>query len=109
MIHETKEKSLKFQNNDLIKYFDYDKINRYVTIRKRKNGDRIIPLGMNGSKKIKDIFIDMKIPKDYRDEIPVIQFDDEIAWLVGLKTSNTFKVTSNTKKIIKIEIKREEL
>lgn len=106
---KTKEKSLKFQNNDLIKYFDYDKINRYVTIRKRKNGDRIIPLGMNGSKKIKDIFIDMKIPKDYRDEIPVIQFDDEIAWLVGLKTSNTFKVTSNTKKIIKIEIKREEL
>lgn len=106
---KTKEKSLKFENNDLIKYFDYDKINGYVTIRKRKNGDRITPLGMKGSKKLKDIFIDMKIPKDYRDEIPVIQFDDEIAWVVGLKTSNVFKVTSDTKNIIKIEFKREEL
>ncbi len=64
---------------------------------------------MKGSKKLKDIFIDMKIPKDYRDEIPVIQFDDEIAWVVGLKTSNVFKVTSDTKNIIKIEFKREEL
>ncbi|MDQ0151288.1 tRNA lysidine(34) synthetase TilS [Eubacterium multiforme] len=104
-----KEKNLKFNNNDLIKYFDYDKINEYVTLRKRKNGDRIVPLGMSGSKKLKDIFIDMKIPKDYRDNIPVIQFDDEIAWVVGVKTSNTYKVNKTTKKIMKIIFKREEL
>lgn len=104
-----KEKNLKFNNNDLIKYFDYDKINEYVTLRKRKNGDRIIPLGMKGSKKIKDIFIDMKIPKDYRDNIPVIEFDDEIAWLLGVKTSNTYKVTKQTENIIKVMCKREEL
>lgn len=106
---ENKEKNLKFNNNDLIKYFDYDKINEYVTIRKRKNGDRIIPLGMTGSKKLKDIFINMKVPKDYRDNIPVIQFDDEIAWVLGVKTSNTYKVTNQTKNILKVMCKREEL
>ncbi len=106
---ENKEKNLKFNNNDLIKYFDYDKINEYVTVRKRKNGDRIIPLGMTGSKKLKDIFINMKVPKDYRDNIPVIQFDDEIAWVLGVKTSNTYKVTNQTKNILKVMCKREEL
>lgn len=104
-----KEKNLKFNNNDLIKYFDYDKINEDVIIRKRKNGDKMIPLGMNGSKKIKDIFINMKIPKDYRDNIPIIEFDNEIAWLLGVKTSETFKVTNKTKRIIKIICKREDL
>lgn len=106
---ENKEKNLKFNNNDLIKYFDYDKINEYVTVRKRKNGDRIIPLGMTGSKKLKDIFINMKVPKDYRDNIPVIQFDDEIAWVLGVKTSNTYRVTNQTKNILKVMCKREEL
>ena len=106
---ENKEKNLKFNNNDLIKYFDYDKINEYVTVRRRKNGDRIIPLGMTGSKKLKDIFINMKVPKDYRDKIPVIQFDDEIAWILGVKTSNTYKVTNQTKNILKVMCKREEL
>lgn len=104
-----KEKNLKFNNNDLIKYFDYDKINGYVTVRRRKDGDRIIPLGMTGSKKLKDIFINMKVPKDYRDNIPVIQFDDEIAWVLGVKTSNTYKVTNQTKNILKVMCKREEL
>ena len=104
-----REKNLKFNNNDLIKYFDYDKINEYVTFRKRKNGDRITPLGMNGSKKLKDIFIDMKIPKDYRDNIPIMQIDNEIAWVLGVKTSNTYKVTKTTNKILKIICKREEL
>ena len=64
---------------------------------------------MTGSKKLKDIFINMKVPKDYRDNIPVIQFDDEIAWVLGVKTSNTYKVTNQTKNILKVMCKREEL
>ena len=51
----------------------------------------------------------MKIPKDYRDNIPIIEFDNEIAWLLGVKTSETFKVTNKTKRIIKIICKREDL
>ena len=62
---------------------------------------------MNGSKKLKDIFIDMKVPKEMRDNIPIIQFDNDIAWIVSLKLSDKFKITSNTERILKITVNRE--
>ena len=95
----------KYCNNPLIKHFDFDKINGNIIIRYRKDGDKIIPLGLNGSKKIKDIFIDMKIPKEKRDFIPIIEFGENIAWVVGVKLSDKYKVDMNTKKILKIEFK----
>lgn len=90
-----------FINNNFIKVFDVSNISN-ITIRTRKNGDKIVPLGMRGSKKIKDILIDAKIPKDLRNNIPLILFDEEVAWILGLKTSDKFKVTKNTKKILEI-------
>ena len=101
-------KDIKQENDELIKKFDYDKI-KNVTIRYRKDGDRITPLGMKGSKKLKDIFIDMKIPKEKRDEIPLIQFNDDISWIVGIKMSDKFKITKETKHILKVSVKRKEL
>lgn len=102
------KENVEFSNNILIKYFDYDKIKERLIIRKRLNGDRIIPLGMKGSKKIKDIFIDLKLPIEERNNVPVLCFDNEIAWLVGYKVSESFKVTKDTKKIIKITFARKE-
>ena len=63
---------------------------------------------MKGSKKLKDIFIDLKIPREDRNSIPILCFDDEISWIVGYKTSQLFKVTKDTKKILKITINRKE-
>ena len=97
-------KNIKFADNSFIKYFNYDKINGNIIIRTRKNGDKMTPLGMNGRKKIKDIFIDSKVSVTQRDVVPIIQFDDEVAWLVGLKVSNEYKVTKETKKLLKITV-----
>ncbi|GFP77947.1 tRNA lysidine(34) synthetase TilS [Clostridium fungisolvens] len=95
-------------SSDLIKYFDYDKIKQKIIIRNRKNGDKIKPLGMTGTKKIKDIFIDNKVPNSLRDEIPLVCFDNHISWVVGLKISDLFKVNKNTKNILQIRfIERE--
>ncbi len=102
------KKNIEFSNNVLIKFFDYDKIKEKLIIRERLNGDRIIPLGMKGSKKIKDIFIDLKLPIEERNQVPVLCFDDEIAWLVGYKVSESFKITKDTKRIIKITFARKE-
>ena len=99
---------VEFSKNSLIKLFDYDNIEKEVVIRYRKNGDKIVPLGMNGSKKLKDIFIDLKIPREDRNSIPVLCFDDKISWIVGYKTSQLFKVTKDTKKILKITMDRKE-
>ncbi len=98
------KKGEKFSKDRFIKSFDYDKISS-VDIRFRKNGDKIIPLGMKSAKKLKDIFINNKIPKDERDFIPLVIFNDEISWIVGHNVSETFKVTNKTKKVIKITFK----
>ncbi|MEG1870456.1 MAG: tRNA lysidine(34) synthetase TilS, partial [Peptostreptococcaceae bacterium] len=97
-----KKNNIEFSNNDLIKFFDYDKIEEGIIIRYRKDGDKMVPLGMKGTKKLKDIFINLKVPKEYRDIIPVVCFDEEISWVVGVKVSEQFKVNSNTKQILKI-------
>ena len=94
--------------SNLIKYFDLDKVNNNILLRSRMNGDKIIPLGMKGSKKLKDIFIDMKIPKEERYNIPVLCFDEKIAWIIGVRTSEEYKLTDKSKNILKVVVRRKE-
>lgn len=100
--------NIEFSNNDLIKYFDYDKIEESILIRSRKNGDKIKPLGLKGSKKLKDIFIDLKVPKEERDDIPLVCSGNDILWIVGHKVSEDFKVEKRTKRILEITFVRKE-
>ena len=94
--------------DNCIQCFDFDKINDNILIRKRIDGDKIVPLGMKGTKKLKDIFIDMKIPKEDRERVPILCFDEKIAWIIGIKISEDFKVTNTSKKILKVVVKRKE-
>ncbi|WP_374718118.1 tRNA lysidine(34) synthetase TilS [Neobacillus sp.] len=69
--------------------FNAEKIKWPIIIRTRKPGDRMTLKGMKGTKKIKDIFIDQKIPLSERDEWPVVtDGDGSIIWLPGLKKSS---------------------
>ena len=86
-----------------IKCFDYDKIVNGLKVRNRISGDRFTPLGMDGSKKLKNFFIDEKIPKEERDAIPLIVDGKEIIWVVGYRMNEKYKVTSNTKNVILIK------
>lgn len=101
-----KDKFKGFVNDKFVKVFDISNVSDII-IRTRKNGDKIVPLGMKGSKKIKDILMDAKIPKDLRDIIPLVLFDNEVAWIIGLKTSDKFKVTKNTKTFLEIKFNRK--
>ena len=89
-------------------YFDYQKINSSISLRYRKEGDKFQPLGMKGTKKLKDIFMDLKVPKSIRDDIPIICVGEEIAWIVGYRISDKFKVDKTTNKILKIKLESEE-
>jgi len=100
---------INYDENALTKYFNYDNISGGMIVRYRKEGDKMIPLGMTGSKKLKDIFINMKIPQEMRDYIPIIEFDGEIAWAVGVKISDKFKVTKDTEQLLRISVKRKEI
>lgn len=63
---------------------------RRYFVRTRQNGDYFYPEGLNGKKKIKDFFIDLKIPKRMRDEIPLLVCNNEIAAVGNLRISKNF-------------------
>lgn len=81
-------------------YIDADKVKAELAIRHREAGDRFSPIGMAGSKKLKDYFIDKKIPKELRDDIMLLADGQEIVWILGSIISEKYKVTPNTQKVM---------
>ncbi|MCI9617559.1 MAG: tRNA lysidine(34) synthetase TilS [Eubacterium sp.] len=88
------------------KWFDYDKINKLL-LRSRQPGDYIIIDKKGGKKKLKDYFIDEKVPREKRDEILLLADGSHIVWIVGYRISEYFKVSDETKNIIKIAYDKE--
>jgi len=86
-------------------YFDWRKVIMPLTIRNARPGDRFQPLGMKGKKKIKDFFIDEKVPLKERKLIPILLFGDVVGWVGGMRISHHLRVTRGTRKILRIEIK----
>lgn len=86
-------------------FLDDAKIQFPLTLRKWKQGDRFKPFGMKGTKKVSDFLIDRKVPVALKNNILVLALGDEIVWLVGHQISEDFKVSEDTKKVLRIELK----
>lgn len=84
------------------KCFDYDQVQNTLNVRNRQDGDRFYPLGLTGSKKLKDFFIDYKIDREERDRIPLVCDGDEIMWVVGYRISEKYKITDKTNRILEV-------
>ena len=90
--------------------FDYEKLRKVfaepssetvpLTVRNRQQGDRFQPYGMRGTKKIKDFFIDAKVPRCERDSIPLLVCSNEILWVIGYTTSESFKIKPDTRQYL---------
>lgn len=98
------EKSKEIPKNMYTKWFDCDKIKNGVELRTRKAGDFIQVTACGGTKKLKDYFIDQKIPREDRDSILLFADGSHIMWIVGYRISELYKVTDSTKKIMQIKI-----
>jgi len=85
-------------------YFDAGKVKKPLLIRNPRPGDRIHPLGMQGSKKVKDIFIDGKVPIQERKMVPIVISNGEPIWVVGFRMDERFKIDERTKEVLKLEI-----
>lgn len=85
-------------------FLDCDKIQAPLRVRSYRPGDRFRPLGMRGTRKIKDCFIDWKIPMEKRARTPLVTCRDAILWVVGHRISQDFRVTPETKRVICMEI-----
>jgi tRNA(Ile)-lysidine synthase len=75
-----------------------------LTIRSVRPGDAMYPLGMEGRKKVQDIFTDAKVPRAERKRIPLFWFGDELAWIGGMRISQRLRVTGNTRTVLRIEM-----
>ena len=88
------------------KWFDCDKIKNALKLRTRQNGDCIRI--KNGTKKLQNLFTDLKIPSDKRDTIPLLCDGDEVVWVIGYRISEAYKVNPDTKKVIEVRYIGEE-
>ncbi|WP_338951494.1 tRNA lysidine(34) synthetase TilS [Fusobacterium nucleatum] len=82
--------------------------NDIIEVRYRKEGDRIF-LDENHSKKVKEVFIDQKIPKDIRDRLPIFLYNNKIFWIYNVKKAYIPKINKNESKLIKVLITVEEV
>ena len=80
-------------------YFDYEKLVFPLVIRKWKSGDKFIPSGMKGFKKLSDFFIDNKINRLLKEKTLILCSNDDIIWVIGSRIDERYKATSKTKKM----------
>jgi tRNA(Ile)-lysidine synthase len=86
-------------------FFDLDQLELPLLVRSRAAGDRMQPYGLNGTKKVKDMFIDAKIPPSQRDAIPVIvDAKGQVLWIPGLRHSKHAPVHTETVQVLHMKL-----
>jgi tRNA(Ile)-lysidine synthase len=87
--------------------FDLEKLELPLVVRTRRAGDRFWPLGAGGEKKLKDFFIDEKIPRPRRDDWPLVCDGRHPIWVVGLRVDERQKITPSTRRAVRLSILRK--
>ncbi len=90
------------------KYFDCDKINIRPTLRHRREKDFLTINEKMGRKKLKSFFIDRKYPVSKREETFLVADGSHVMWVIGDRISEYYKVDEKTKRIISIEVIKED-
>lgn len=85
-------------------FLDSRQLQPSLQVRNYRHGDRFRPLGMTGSKKIKDCFIDWKVPMEERARVPLLLSGDAIVWVVGYRISHDARVTAKTERVIRMAV-----
>ena len=75
-----------------------------IKVRNFRKGDRFIPLGMKGEKKLHDFFIDLKIPLRKRKKIPIFLSQEKIVWVGGLRIDERAKIKEGTKRAVLLSL-----
>lgn len=92
------------QEKKYTKWFSYDIIKSNVVLRTRQTGDYLTVGAGCGRKKLKDYFIDCKLPREDRDAQLLLADGSHILWVVGARISEAAKVRPETEKVLKIQL-----
>jgi tRNA(Ile)-lysidine synthase len=75
-------------------------------LRNRRPGDRFCPAGMGGrSKKLQDYFVDEKVPKMRRNAAPLLATDQDVVWIIGMRTDGRFLPGPGTRKFLVVTVR----
>ncbi len=85
-------------------FFDWDRLSFPLTLRRSRPGDRFMPLGLGGTQKLSDFFINRKIDRRRRSAIPVLVSGHDIVWVVGQQIADFAKITGSTRHLLRAEI-----
>jgi tRNA(Ile)-lysidine synthase len=78
-----------------------------LAVRSRHPGDSIRPLGLKGRKKLQDVLVDRKVPREQRDRVPlVVDADDRVLWIGGHVVSEDACVTARTRSVVVLKLIR---
>lgn len=89
------------------KWLNYDKINNGLQIRNRRQGDYLTIDEVGHTKKIKEYFVQEKVPQEERKNIWLLADEAHIVWVVGRRISSYYKVSSDTKKVLEVQFLEE--
>ena len=100
---ETLTGTIHYADSQLEASIDQDKIQFPLLIRKWQQGDYFKPLGMTGLKKLSDYFVDSKLSILEKENVWILANGEQIVWIIGYRLDDRYKITSQTKRIIKIK------
>ena len=87
---------------------DADRLSHKLNVRSRRPGDRLQPLGMTGRKKVQDVLVDRKVPRDERDRVPIVTDETgRIVWVAGHVLDDGFRVTPRTTTVVILTLRRK--
>lgn len=94
-----------FSRNPLVADLDASLVRFPLTLRRTQEGDRFVPLGMQGSQLVSDFLTNLKRNRfEKRDQMVLVDAADEIVWVVGLRINDRFKITPKTTDRLRIEL-----
>jgi tRNA(Ile)-lysidine synthase len=73
-------------------------VGSFVEVRAWQDGDRMRPLGLDGTKSLQDLFTDSHVPRSLRHSLPVVVAGGQIAWVAGVAVSEEFKLTPGSER-----------
>lgn len=89
--------------------FDADKLKQPLTVRLCRQGDRFVPFGMTGQKKVSDYLTDRKFSLPRRERQWVLCCGNQIIWLIGERTDNRFRIDENTRRVLIVRLSEEKI
>jgi tRNA(Ile)-lysidine synthase len=87
-------------------FLDLDALGSTLSVRSRRPGDRLRPLGLGGEKKLQDLLVDAKVPQDRRDGVPLVCAAWGIAWVVGHRMDERARTGPNTRTVLHLRVRR---